>query len=73
MGNVPYIIVCLKGVFHSMYEFDEVYEPEVQESFPVKFCKSCKMVYELDRKEGLIVHKDFPTYGLERDICSKCK
>jgi len=56
-----------------MYEFDEVYEPEVQESFPVKFCKSCKMVYELDRKEGLIVHKDFPTYGLERDICSKCK
>jgi len=56
-----------------MFEFDEVYEPEVQESFPVKFCTSCKSVFELDRKEGLIVHQDFPTYGLERGICTSCK
>ena len=43
-----------------------------QENFPVKYCLSCKQVYELI-KRGIEYYADFPTLGLERENCCNCK
>ena len=39
--------------------------------FTVKYCNSCKYAWER-WGEKLIEYWDFPTYGLQRKICSKC-
>ena len=41
----------------------------------LKYCKGCKMVWEKDYTLGhpILYYEDFPTIGLERIICSKCK
>ena len=49
-----------------------------RESFAVKLCPSCNAVYEntfndYKRKHKAHYYEDFPTRGLYRQICLKCK
>ena len=44
--------------------------------FKGKYCSSCNTVWEVIKNEGSTVgvvrYPDFPSYGLEREDCSKC-
>jgi hypothetical protein len=47
-----------------------------QEQFTVNYCESCKKAYQYswDRNgKKLFYFSDFPTYGLIRKECVKCK
>ena len=44
---------------------------EHRTQFPVKYCNSCN--YSWENVYGkLILHLDFPSYGLQRKTCRKC-
>jgi hypothetical protein len=40
----------------------------------LKYCLTCKCVWEKDfnRFAPILRYQDFPTYGLEREICNVC-
>ena len=44
--------------------------------FKGKYCSGCNTVWEVftnaGEKAGVIRHPDFPSYGLEREVCSRC-
>ena len=40
--------------------------------FKGKFCTLCNSVWELIPSVGIVKHPDFPSFGLEREDCSKC-
>ena len=44
--------------------------------FKGKYCSGCNTVWEVftnaGEKAGVIRHPDFPSFGLEREYCSKC-
>ena len=37
-----------------------------------KYCTFCNTVWEFIPLVGIVRHPDFPSYGLERENCSKC-
>ena len=40
----------------------------------LRYCPGCHQVWELELPSNKkIVHKDFPSYGLPRDVCFDCK
>ena len=39
--------------------------------FPVRHCNSCNHSWE-NIYGKLVIHLDFPSYGLQRKTCSKC-
>ena len=40
----------------------------------LRYCPVCHQVWELELPSNKkIVHKDFPSYGLPRDVCFDCK
>ena len=40
----------------------------------LKLCLKCKRVHETEYQSGKqLHHEDFPTYGLERKTCNRCK
>ena len=40
--------------------------------FKGKYCTLCNTVWEFIPSVGIVRHPDFPSYGLERENCSKC-
>ena len=40
--------------------------------FKVKYCSMCETAYEMV-KDTVEYYLDFPSYGLEREDCSKCE
>ena len=42
------------------------------QGFKGKYCTLCNTVWELIPSVGIVKHPDFPSYGLERETCSKC-
>ena len=46
---------------------------EQLKEFPVKYCKECSTVYEIDGGVKAVYYQDFPTYGLERETCCECE
>ena len=40
--------------------------------FKGKYCTLCNSVWELIPLVGMVWHPDLPSYGLERENCSKC-
>ena len=57
--------------------FDNLREINIKiDYFPVKLCNTCNKVWEMPlkftRHTKIIYHKDFPTYGLEREECYAC-
>ena len=58
---------------------DRIWEKEVENLsyFPVKFCNNCNKVWEVPLSFGqdkrTKYYKDFPTYGLTREVCNACK
>tara|TARA_Y100000593_G_scaffold92858_1_gene185804 strand:+ start:1283 stop:1561 length:279 start_codon:yes stop_codon:yes gene_type:complete len=58
----------------------QIKEENSPKRFPVKCCPECNKAYETQRqttgdiiKLGRYYLDDFPTYGLERQKCYKCK
>ena len=43
------------------------------QGFKVKYCTLCNSVWEFVPSVGVIRHPDFPSYGLEREDCSRCE
>ena len=41
-------------------------------NFRGKYCTLCNSVWEFVPSVGVIRHPDFPSYGLERENCSRC-
>ena len=40
----------------------------------MKYCTTCQQVWEYDAaNRKILIHSDFPSYGLPRDVCSDCK
>ena len=40
----------------------------------LRCCPRCNQVWELDIAQGRqLKHKDFPAYGLDREVCSNCQ
>ena len=40
----------------------------------MKYCTTCQQVWEYDAAiRKILIHSDFPSYGLPRDVCSDCK
>ena len=40
----------------------------------LRYCPVCNQVWEFDRSQGReLQHPNFPTLGLQRETCSKCK
>ena len=40
----------------------------------LRYCPRCHQVWELEYMiKRVIVHADFPSYGLQRDVCVDCK
>jgi len=40
----------------------------------LRCCPVCNKVWEFDRSQGReLQHPNFPTFGLQRETCSKCK
>ena len=54
-----------------------VWDSSKTDYFPVRLCKTCNKVWEVPLKftkeAQLVIHNDFPTYGLKREICYACK
>ena len=42
------------------------------QGFKGKYCTLCNTVWEFIKSVGVVRHPDFPSYGLERENCSKC-
>ena len=42
------------------------------QGFKGKYCTLCNTVWEFIPLVGIVRHPDFPSYGLERENCSKC-
>ena len=52
--------------------------PDNPDSFPVKYCESCQLPWEIDKttsgKKTRVVHyQDFPKLGLVHQTCPDCK
>ena len=43
-----------------------------KQGFKGKYCTLCNTVWELIPLVGMVWHPDFPSFGLEREDCSKC-
>ena len=43
------------------------------QGFKGKYCTLCNTVWEFIPSVGIVTHPDFPSYGLEREDCSKCE
>ena len=43
-----------------------------KQGFKGKYCTLCNTVWEFIPSVGVVRHPDFPSYGLERENCSKC-
>ena len=40
----------------------------------LKYCPICHQVWEIDtERKKILIHRNFPSYGLQRDACSECK
>ena len=40
----------------------------------LKYCPECHQVWQIEHMTNMkIVHKDFPSYGLQREVCVDCK
>jgi hypothetical protein len=41
-------------------------------NYTVKFCEKCNRAWEKEGK-NILIHVDFPTLGLRREVCKNCK
>ena len=58
-----------------VYSGKKWYQKKRLDSDKLKYCSSCKMVWENDCMRGsalILYHEDFPSRGLERNNCRKC-
>ena len=55
------------------YEKNKNKNKKKKASNKLKFCKGCKMVWEIGMSKSMIKYDQMPTYGLKRVTCSMCK